>query len=40
MVQAENERKRIESLVRSSFPQGDYFMIDYGAFYVDINYCK
>ena len=40
IVKAEDERRRIEMLVRKYYPQGDYLMIDYGAFYVGINYCK
>lgn len=40
IVTAESERKKIENLVRKYYPRGDYFMIDYGAFYVGINFCK
>ena len=39
IVQAEEERRRIESLVSQLYPTGDYFMIDYGAFHVGITYC-
>ena len=40
IVRADHERKRIERMVHKYYPQGDYFMIDYGAFYVGINCCK
>ncbi len=39
IVKAEDERKNIEMLTRMYYSQGDYFMIDYGAFYVGIKYC-
>lgn len=39
IVKAEDERNRIEMLVHSIYPHGDPFMIDYGAFYIGINYC-
>jgi len=39
IVKAEDERRRIESLVRGLYPQGDYFMIDYGAFYIGTKFC-
>jgi len=38
IVKAENERTRIEREVKRLYPDGDYFMIDCGAFYVGINY--
>ncbi len=39
IVQASNERKRIEREVVTLYPGGDYFSIDYGCFYIGINYC-
>ncbi len=39
IVKAENERRNIERLTRRYYPQGDFFMIDYGAFYIGIKYC-
>jgi len=40
IVKAEEERKRIEELVRAFREYRDPFLIDYGAFWVGINYCK
>jgi Iron-sulfur binding domain of endonuclease III. len=40
IVKAEEERKRIEELVRTFGEDRDPFLIDYGAFWVGINYCK
>jgi len=40
IVKAEEERKRIEELVRAFREGRDPFLIDYGAFWVGINYCK
>lgn len=39
IIEAEKERSRIERLVESVKPNGDFFAIDYGAFLVGINYC-
>lgn len=39
IVEAERERTRIEDMVKSVKPGGDLFSIDYGAFYIGMNYC-
>lgn len=39
IVIAEKERDNIEKLIRHYYPDGDYFMIDYGAFYIGFNIC-
>ncbi|AFK51108.1 hypothetical protein TCELL_0684 [Thermogladius calderae 1633] len=40
IVKANEERKRIENLVKRYYPRGDFFMIDYGAFYIGFKYCR
>lgn len=39
IVKAEDERDNIEREVSRVYPEGDRVMIDFGAFYVGINYC-
>lgn len=39
IVKADEERRRIEGEVGRVYPDGDRVMIDFGAFYVGINYC-
>lgn len=39
IIEAEKERLRIEEQVKNNKPQGDFFLIDYGAFYIGVNYC-
>ncbi len=40
IVKAEDERSKIEMHVKTKYSYGDFFAIDYGAFYIGINYCK
>ncbi|MEZ0345669.1 MAG: hypothetical protein ABWK01_03885 [Infirmifilum sp.] len=39
IVEADAERKRIERMVGTIYPEGDRVMMDFGAFYVGISYC-
>lgn len=40
IVKAEEERNKIERLIKTLYHKGDYFAIDYGAFYIGLNYCS
>lgn len=39
IVKAEDERENIEIEVNNTYPSGDRLMIDFGAFYIGLNYC-
>lgn len=39
IVRARDERTRIEKEIRELYPTGDFFMIDFGAFYIGLTYC-
>jgi len=40
IVKAREERRRIENLIKNTYPNGDFFMIDSGAFIIGITYCR
>jgi hypothetical protein len=40
IIKAEKERSKIEEEVINAKPSGDPFLVDYGAFYIGIKYCR